>query len=88
MGIKFLNKILRDNCDQSIWEINISKLQGKKIAVDISIYLYKYESNDTLLENMYLMLATFRQHNIIPVFIFDGKPPPRKKTVVTKKTRR
>lgn len=85
MGIKFLNKILRDNCDQSIWEINISKLQGKKIAVDISIYLYKYESNDTLLENMYLMLATFRQHNIIPVFIFDGKPPPEKKQLLQKR---
>ena len=71
MGIKFLNKILRDNCDQSIWQINISELQNKKIAIDISIYLYKYESTDTLLENMYLMLATFRQHNIIPIFIFD-----------------
>jgi flap endonuclease-1 len=85
MGIKFLNKILRDNCNQSIWEINISKLQGKKIAVDISIYLYKYESNDTLLENMYLMLATFRQYNIIPVFIFDGKPPPEKKQLLQKR---
>ena len=85
MGIKFLNKILRDNCDQSIWEINISELQGKKIAIDISIYLYKYESSDTLLENMYLMLATFRQHNIIPIFIFDGKPPPEKKQLLQKR---
>ena len=85
MGIKFLNKILRDKCDQSIWEINISELQGKKIAVDISIYLYKYESSDTLMENMYLMLATFRQHNIIPIFIFDGKPPPEKKQLLQKR---
>jgi flap endonuclease-1 len=85
MGIKFLNKILRDNCDQSIWELNISELKGKKIAVDISIYLYKYESSDTLLENMYLMLTTFRQHNIIPIFIFDGKPPPEKKQLLQKR---
>ena len=85
MGIKFLNKILRDNCDQSIWDLNISELKGKKIAVDISIYLYKYESSDALMENMYLMLATFRQHNIIPIFIFDGKPPPEKKQLLQKR---
>ena len=85
MGIKFLNKILRDNCNQSIWELNISELRGKKIAVDISIYLYKYESTDTLLENMYLMLATFRQYDIIPIFIFDGKPPPEKKELLQKR---
>ena len=85
MGIKFLNKILRDNCNQSIWDLKISELQGKKIAVDISIYLYKYESNDTLLENIYLMLTTFRQYNIIPIFIFDGKPPPEKKQLLQKR---
>ena len=85
MGIKFLNKILRDNCDQSIWQIDIGELTGKKIAVDISIYLYKYESNNTLLESIYLMLATFRHCNIIPIFIFDGKPPPEKKELLKKR---
>jgi len=85
MGIKFLNKILRDTCDKSIWQINISELTGKKIAVDISIYLYKYETNDTLLENIYLMLATFRQYNITPIFIFDGKAPAEKKQLLQKR---
>jgi 5'-3' exonuclease len=85
MGIKFLNKILRDTCDKSIWQINISELTGKKIAVDISIYLYKYETNDTLLENIYLMLAIFRQYNIIPIFIFDGKAPAEKKQLLQKR---
>lgn len=85
MGIKFLNKILRDNCEQSIWQINISELSGKKIAIDISIYLYKYESNNALLENMYLMLAIFRENNIIPIFVFDGKPPPEKKELLQKR---
>jgi flap endonuclease-1 len=85
MGIKFLNKILRDNCDQSIWQIGIGELAGKKIAVDISIYLYKYESNDALLESIYLMLAIFREYNIIPIFVFDGKPPPEKKELLQKR---
>jgi flap endonuclease-1 len=85
MGIKFLNHFLRDKCNKSIAKINLADLTNKKIAVDISIYLYKYESTDTLLENIYLMLSIFRHHNIIPVFIFDGKPPAEKKELLKKR---
>ena len=85
MGIKFLNQFLRDKCNNSIAKINLADLTNKKIAVDISIYLYKYEGTDALLENMYLMLSIFRHHNIIPVFIFDGKPPPEKNELLKKR---
>lgn len=85
MGIKFLNNILREQCGKSIWQIGLAELSGKKIAVDISIYLYKYESTDSLIENIYLMLATFREINIIPIFVFDGKPPPEKKALLQKR---
>ena len=85
MGIKFLNQFLRDKCNNSIAKINISDLTNKKIAIDISIYLYKYEGTDSLLESMYLMLSIFRHHNIIPVFIFDGKPPPEKYELLKKR---
>jgi flap endonuclease-1 len=85
MGIKNLNKFLRENCVKNIQQINLSDLTGKKIAIDISIYLYKYETNDALLENIYLMLSIFRQYNIIPVFIFDGKPPPEKQALLKKR---
>ena len=85
MGIKHLNKFFRTECGNSIKVISIAELSGKKIAVDISIYMYKYESNEALIENMYLMLATFRQYNIIPIFIFDGKPPAEKKALLEKR---
>ena len=85
MGIKFLNKFLQENCDQSIWHIHLSELNGKKIAVDISVYLYKYEADETLIENIYLMLSIFRHYNIVPIFIFDGKPPPEKKELLQKR---
>ena len=65
MGIKHLNRFLKDECNDAIKFISLGELSGKKIAVDISIYMYKYESNETLLENMYLILATFRKYNII-----------------------
>jgi len=63
----------------------MADLSGKRIAVDISIYLYKYEAENALLENMYVMLSIFRYYNIIPIFIFDGKPPPEKKALLLKR---
>jgi 5'-3' exonuclease len=85
MGIQHLNKFFRDEAQQCIKFISLAELSGKKIAVDISIYMYKYASESSLLENMYLMLAIFRHYNIIPVFIFDGKPPPEKKELLLKR---
>ena len=85
MGIKFLNQFLKTECDSSIKLISISELSGKKIAIDISIYMYKYEAENNLIENMYLMLSIFRYYNIIPIFIFDGKPPTEKKELLQKR---
>lgn len=85
MGIKDLNKFLRTNCPDSIKCISASDLSGKKIAVDISIYLYKFHAEDSLIENIYLMLSIFRYYNIIPIFIFDGKPPAEKKALLNKR---
>jgi len=85
MGIKNLNSFLRDNCPESIKCTSLADLSGKKIAVDISIYVYKYAGDDSLVENIYLMLATFRYYNIIPIFIFDGKPPAEKKELLQKR---
>lgn len=85
MGIRNLNRYLRENCPNSIQQVHLSELSGKRIAVDISIYLYKYEAENALLENMYNMLSIFRYYNMIPIFIFDGKPPPEKKATLQKR---
>ncbi len=85
MGIRHLNRYLRRNCNESICCLNISQLSGKRIAIDISIYLYKYETENALLENMYIMLSIFMYYNIVPIFIFDGKPPQEKKELLQKR---
>ena len=85
MGIKYLNGFLRENSPNSIKCINMTDLSGKKIAVDISIYMYKFEGENSLIENMYLMLSIFRYYNITPIFIFDGKPPAEKKELLIKR---
>jgi flap endonuclease-1 len=85
MGIRYLNKFLKENAKKSIKVLHLSELSGKKIAIDISIYMYKYASDDTLIENIYLMLTVLRYYNIIPIFIFDGKPPIEKKELLQKR---
>lgn len=85
MGIRYLNRFLKDNASSSIALCDLSMLEGKKIAVDISIYMYRFASDGTIIENMYLMLSVFRYYNIIPIFVFDGKPPPEKYELLQKR---
>ena len=85
MGIKNLNRFFKEECKGSIQVTNLAQLSGKKIAIDISIYMYKYSADDSLIENLYLMLSVFKHYNIIPVFVFDGKPPAEKKALIQKR---
>jgi len=85
MGIPNLNRYLQTNCKDSIQRVNLSDLSGKCVAVDVSIYLYRFEADDALLENMYLMLAIFGHYNIKPIFVFDGKAPPEKQALLIKR---
>ena len=83
MGIRFLNGFLKTNCSPAaIHLVNFGALTGKKIAIDISIYLYKFSAENRLIENIHRMLTLFTHYKIIPVFIFDGKPPAEKKFVL------
>jgi flap endonuclease-1 len=85
MGIRNLNRYLRTQCPNSLKCIHLKELSGKKVVIDISIYLYKYETDNVLLENIYMMLSIFTHYNITPIFIFDGKPPQEKKALLIKR---
>ena len=78
MGVRLLSSFLKYYCLDDINKIHLSKLSGKKICIDTSIYLYRFKAQERLLENFYLMCSLFRHYNIIPIFIFDGKPPAEK----------
>ena len=41
-----------------------------------------FVSENTLIENIYAMLSIFRHYNIVPIFVFDGKPPAEKKELL------
>ena len=86
MGIKHLNKFFRETCsNDAIRLTSLNELRGKKIVVDTSIYLYRYHEDGSLIENMFLMISIFKQYNITPIFVFDGKSPTEKKELVEKR---
>lgn len=85
MGIKYLNSYLQNRCPEAINCLHLSELNGKKIVIDVSIYMYKYETDGLLLENMYLLISIMRYYGIIPIFIFDGKSPTEKKDLIEKR---
>lgn len=48
--------------------------------------MYKFESENMLLENMYVLLSILRHYNIIAIFIFDGKAPIEKKMILEQRS--
>lgn len=86
MGIKQLNQFLMGNCtSNAIYKALLRQFTNKTIVIDTSIYLYKFAEKNSVAENIYLMISVFRQYNIVPVFIFDGKPPAEKKALLIKR---
>jgi len=86
MGIKNLNRFLRDNCSKrSIRKVNLKHFTNKVVVIDTSIYLYKFMGEGALMENMYLFISILKSYHITPIFIFDGKPPPEKKELINRR---
>lgn len=85
MGIKYLNRYLKSNCNKGLEYISIDKLQEKTIVVDTSIYMYKYLEENALLENFFILITQFRTYHITPLFIFDGKADASKMELLWKR---
>ena len=79
MGIKKLNSFLNVYCKDITKKIHFSQLYGKKVSIDIMIYIYKYAAERTIIEGIYLLCSLFKKYNICPIFVFDGKLPEQKK---------
>lgn len=82
MGVRKLNRFIQHKCPDASCRVHLRELSGKRIAVDTSIYMYRYSGEGALLENMYLMASVFRHYNIHAVFVFDGVPPPQKTEII------
>jgi flap endonuclease-1 len=86
MGIKHLNRYLLRKCrKQSIRQISLQYLSGKTIAVDTFIYIYKFLGEDKLMERMHQLVSMFKRYRINPIFVFDGRPPEEKRTLLAQR---
>jgi 5'-3' exonuclease len=73
MGIKLLNTFILKNAKNAGVKTHLSELRGKKIAIDVSIYLYRFSVNNNLIRKLYEMCRILRYYKIHPIFVFDGK---------------
>lgn len=87
MGIKHLNQFVKRECPDAIKTVSFADMSGKVIVVDASIYMYRFAADEALLENMYSMIRMFQLNGIVPIFIFDGKPPDEKRKLLNKRQR-
>jgi flap endonuclease-1 len=79
MGIKDLNPFIKANVPEAIEHVHFSKLSGKRVAIDTSIYFYKFlYKNDRYLESFFLQISKLLRWGIVPIYVFDGVPPKEK----------
>jgi 5'-3' exonuclease len=80
MGIKNLHKFLQKHAPQVYSEKHLSEYSGLKIAIDITLYLYKFKTTFRgKWVNAFLnMIALLKKFNIQGIFIYDTKAPEMK----------
>lgn len=80
MGIKNLNKFLRNNCPTIYEEIHISEYSYKKVAIDISLYLCKFKTvcGDRWLSAFINLISCLRKNEVHCIFCYDSGAPPEK----------
>lgn len=82
MGILNLYDVIKKYGKNCINEYYLSELYGYRLAVDISIFLYKYirtSGEDKWMDTFILFLCNLKKNGIKAVCIFDGPNPPIEK---------
>ena len=80
MGIRNLNKFLKKHCPSVFVENDLGNYAYKKIAIDISLYIFKYKAifRDRWRDAFINLICCLRRNNIHCVFIYDGQAPKEK----------
>jgi flap endonuclease-1 len=89
MGITGLKKLLRKESPDAFKPFYFDLLQGKKVAIDSSILLYKFRytfsTDDFHIRGFKQKVEEFKRIGIHPVFVFDGKPPEAKREILNQR---
>lgn len=81
MGINSLYKIIKEHAPEQIITLDFEEIRGYRVAVDISIFFYKYvlTAKEQWLDLFLSLLITLKKFGIKTVAIFDGPNPPIEK---------
>ena len=82
MGIKDLNKFIKTFTPKAIKQVPISNYKGKTLAVDTSIFLYKFKYSNKLIDSFFQQYYHFKKEGVDLIYVFDGKPPEEKEYVL------
>ncbi|KAA8587747.1 hypothetical protein FQN60_016609 [Etheostoma spectabile] len=88
MGITKLADLIRLDAPGAISHKDISDYTGKVIALDTSIVMNQFRAATPSLSpltGLFFRTLTFLEHDIKPVFVFDGKPPGEKTAALEKR---
>ncbi|XP_068427427.1 probable flap endonuclease 1 homolog [Clinocottus analis] len=88
MGITKLADLIRQDALDAVSHKDISDYSGKVIALDTSIVVNQFRTATPSLSpltGLFFRTLTFLEHDIKPVFVFDGKPPEEKSAVLEKR---
>jgi len=84
MGIKkgFLS-FIKKRFPSVFQSVHISKFEGKKLAIDIFSFFYRYihtfgKDDNRWIASMTKHFLTFKKYNVTVIPVFDGKPPVEK----------
>jgi len=78
MGIKGLSTYVKNSGRRGSATRTLASLQGTRVVVDASIYMYRYQAQNDLVGGMYAMVSLLEHHGLELHFVFDGNPPAEK----------
>lgn len=85
MGIKKLKDLIKKYAPSSITEVHLSNFRLKKVAIDVSLYLFRSKAransrgmSDQWIVDFIYIVSCLRRHNIHPIFVYDSDAPVEK----------
>lgn len=88
MGIKDLKSLIQKHSPNGMSEKSLSSYSGKTIAIDTSIYFYRFMAFGNYLTGFVKQILMLKEYNIRPLYVFDGKPPDEKSGVIKERKER
>ncbi len=83
MGIRNLYKIIQTKAPNAIQTKPLSAFIGYRVAIDASIFLYKFMYvYGNVIDGLTRLTTILLKNGILPVYVFDGKPPKEKSEVL------